>query len=283
MWFFLLLIFSMPVYAENLSSLYINAGSSNPDGSYAMETKIHVLVTDPLGRQIGLNPFIGVQFNDTPHTNYSVESIDDYESGSPGPESIELGIMQAMGGKYSIFVFAIDNTEYSLEIRGYRSDGLQEDIQTFSSYITSGTTDSYIMQFDPTPGAPAPIIIKEVTFDVLRNDILVAQKLNQLGNDKFKDELIKIIDRAEKLSIKCDKKKKDDKCGNKKASANQLNSLIKRMEQSLKKSSKEKDKKKKFITEEALNIIRDDAEILIKDLGGKIKPFKKEQKTKKGN
>ncbi|MCK5584130.1 MAG: hypothetical protein KAI33_10070 [Elusimicrobiales bacterium] len=279
MWFFLLVIFSVPVYAEDVSRLCVNAGSFNPDGSYAMETKIHVIIKDSLDRQVGYNPFVDELFNSIPNSSYDVMSINDNESGSLGPESIELFLRPA-SGEYSIFVFAVDNTEYSLDIRGYRRSIGQKDILTFSSYITSGTTDSYIMQFDPAPNAPAPTIIKEVTFEILRNDINVAYKLNQLSDKKFKDELIKIIDRAEKLSIKCKKKKKDENCGNKKAAVNQLKSLIKRMEQALKKSVKEKDKKKKFITEEALNIIRDDAEILIKDLGGKVKS-KKDKKTKK--
>jgi len=304
MWFFLLMIFSIPVYAEDLGSLYIYAGSSNPDGSYSMKTKIHILVTDPLGRQIGRNPFIHKTFNATPRTNYSVESVDDNEAGSPGPESIDLEIMQAIGGEYGITVFGIDNAKYSLEIRGNRSIGSLEDIQTFSSYITSGTTNSYSMRFNPIPGAPAPGITKTVTFDVLRNDVLVAKTLNQLSDDKFIKSLSKTIDLAEKLSVVCDKRKHNKDKGCEPAIA-VLKLFIKRLEKANRKCDsknphacdedndwndfdkehrkdhdyddffkdwdkddwqKDKKKCKRFITDEALKIIREDAQWLIKSL-----------------
>ncbi|MCG2726689.1 MAG: hypothetical protein L6420_10670, partial [Elusimicrobia bacterium] len=176
-----------------------------------------------------------------------------------------------------------------------------------------------------TPGAPAPTIIKEVTFQLLRDDVLVAQKLNQIGDDKFVDSLIKQIILAEKLAEKCDKPKGHDKSKGHdtkdkvcKPAIAVLKLFIKRLEIANRKCDKPQDcdeepawlafrkeygkdkdfkdffkkwdkdkwhkwknKCKRFITDEALNIIRDDAEILIQDLGGKIKPFKKEEKTKK--
>jgi len=48
-----------------------------------------------------------------------------------------------------------------------------------------------------------------VTFDTLRQDFTVAQKLNQIGDDKFVNSLIRMINIAEKLTEKC--KKYEDK------------------------------------------------------------------------
>jgi len=315
MWFLILLFFCMPVYAENSGSLHIYAGSSEPEGYASWKTKIHVLVTDPLGRQIGHNPLIPMTFSDPSRgSGYSVESIDDAESNSPGPESIELVIMQATGGEYGIAVFGIDNAKYSMEIRGRRSTGRQKDIQTFSSYITSGTTNLYNMHFDPTPGAPAPVITKTVTFDTLGQDLQIAQKLNQLGDDKFVDSLINMVNLAEKLAGKCDKQKKAKKC---KPAIAVLNMVIKRLETANRKCDsktskacdedkdwndfgkehrkdhdyddffnewdkdgwhKHKKTCKRFVSDEAFKIIKEDAQWLIKSLGSNQESGKAEGK-----
>ncbi len=196
--------------------------------------------------------FIGVRpYKEIPHSGYLMEATGSLDPSivPDEPESASFGISPVIRDTYIIALIGFGNTKYFIDMTLSDKVGKISSILN-NGYITAGTTQQYSIYIDPMPGAPAPTITKEVTFDVLRGDVNVAYKLNQLDNDKFKDELIKIIDRAEKLSIKCDKKKKDKECGNKKASVNQLNSLIKRMEQALKKDAKGKDKKKKkFIKE----------------------------------
>ena len=278
-------LFGHFAFGGDRSGLNVNIATYDLTGPFSLSNKVYLIVEDSLGRQTGYNPFTEEEFSNIPLSSYGSESITDNETDFPGPESFVLYIGKiGITEKYVFNLFALQDVKYITEIN-IKDNNAKRTYFKFKEYITANSTYQYTLNVDPTPGAPAPVISKEVTFDVLRNDILVAYKLNQLSDKKFKDELIKIIDRAEKLSIKCKKKKKDENCGNKKAAVNQLKSLIKRMEQALKKSEKDikmgKDKKKKFITEEAFKIIKSDAEILIKDLDGKIKPAKKEKKTKK--
>jgi len=174
----------------------------------------------------------------------------------------------------------------------------------YDAYITSGTTQQYSVLVDPTPGIPAPVITKTVTFDVLRNDVVVARQLNQLGDDKFVRSLTKNIDLAGKLAGVCDKRKA--KKANCEPAANVLKLFVKRLELSNRKCDnpadcdeerewaafrkehgkdadfkdfwrewdrddwqKDKKKCKRFVSDEALKIITEDAQRLIKSLGGK--------------
>ncbi|HBE88963.1 MAG TPA: hypothetical protein DDW67_07480 [Elusimicrobia bacterium] len=134
----------------------------------------------------------------------------------------------------------------------------------------------------------------------------MAQKLNQLGDDKFAKSLVKNINLAEKLVGVCDRRKgkKDKGC---QPSVAVLKLFIKRLELANRKCDnpadcdeerewaafrkehgkdddfkdfwlewdrddwhKRKKAVKRFVTDEALKIIREDAQWLIKSLGGEI-------------
>ncbi|HPO95678.1 MAG TPA: hypothetical protein PLD81_06665 [Elusimicrobiales bacterium] len=73
----------------------------------------------------------------------------------------------------------------------------------YNGYISSNTSQIYNIYLDPTPGAPPPVLTKVVTFQTLKEDIEVAYKLNQIGDEKFKDSLIRMLNIAEKYYNKC--------------------------------------------------------------------------------
>ena len=189
----------------------------------------------------------------------------------------------------------------------YSSDNSNQEYDTLG-FTVAGQTVTINVDYDPTPGAPAPVITRTVTFDVLRNDVSVAQSLNQLSDDKFARSLVKNIDLAQKLSTTCDKRKhnKDKVC---EPAVAVLKLFIKRLEKANQKCDskkpqacdedkdwddfdkehrkdhdyddffrewdrddwhKDKKKCKRFVTDEALEIIKEDAQWLIKSLGGEI-------------
>ncbi|MBI5743261.1 MAG: hypothetical protein HY952_01805 [Elusimicrobia bacterium] len=156
---------------------------------------------------------------------------------------------------------------------------------------------------------------KTVVFNTLRNDVLVARQLNQLGDDKFVGSLTKNIELAEKLAGVCEKHKTSKTKGCKPA-ANVLKLFVKRLELASRKCDKpdacdeerewstfrkehgreddykdffrdwdrddwHKHKKQchRVITDEALKIIKDDAGWLIKFLDGKAE----DERGKPGN
>jgi hypothetical protein len=92
---------------------------------------------------------------------------------------------------------------------------LEGPFREYISYISSGCISILSFNFDPTPGAPPPTITKIVTFQTLRDDFNVAQKLNQIGDDKFVNSLIKMVNIAEKLYNRCENVKDKEKDENK--------------------------------------------------------------------
>ncbi|MCG2726403.1 MAG: hypothetical protein L6420_09180 [Elusimicrobia bacterium] len=323
----LFLIFPLTSFAQDDVKFNIFAGTNSED------IKIHFVLTDSLGRRTGYLPEPGndpsplrvANLQEIPNTFYDTERLWDEEAGDVGSdESIQFYSHPVIAGTYTITVFAFADTTYYMSFEEYLSIDNKISIE-FKGFMSSGTTLQYATFIDPTKPIPfKPIITKTVTFQLLRDDVNVAYKLNQIGDDKFVDSLIRMINLAERLVEICDNPKGHDKSkGHKKDKVCKpaiavLNMFIKRLEIANRKCDnkpqfcdeepawlafrkehgkdknfkdffkewdkdkwhKWKNKCKRFVTDEALNIIRGDAEILIQDLGGKVKPDKKEKKTK---
>jgi len=272
------------------------------------------MITDSLGRETGQNPFTSEDKGEIPDSGYSIESLGELKEGGDsategdvfsGPEStsFEMGPVQAVG-VYNVRIYGIRDTKYALEILITDRDNKSR-LLKFESYLSSGAINSLDVNIDPTPGVPAPVITKTVTFDTLRNDVAVARQLNQLGDDKFARSLVKNIDLAEMLAGVCGKRRhgKDRPC---QPAIAVLKLFVKRLELANRKCDnpadcdeerewaafrkehgrddnykdffrewdrddwhKHKKKCRRFVTDEALKIIRDDTGWLIKSLGGK--------------
>lgn len=317
---FLLLIICVAsnLDARDVSHFAISVGSFDQPIN-DRHTKVHFIVTDSSGRKTGFKSFFTTsrgtlrvnEYREIPNSSYGVDQIG---SADPSvvpdePESAALDFFRpVLKDTYTIQLAGIDDCKYFFQINFSNSEG--KDLMSFSSntyysYIVKGTTQQYILLVDPTPGAPVPVITKVVTFDVLRNDVFVAQKLTQLGDDKFADSLVKNLDLAEKLSTVCDKRKSEkEKC---EPAIAVLKLFIKRLELANRKCDnpddcdeerewaafrkehgkdddfkdffrdwdagdwhKHKKSCKRFVTDEALKIITEDAKWLIKSLGGEI-------------
>jgi len=227
---------------------------------------------------------------------------------------MEYSIVPAISGQYTLTIFGISNNKYYLSIRARNSVGTEIIYANYDGYSFIGSTNSYVLKYDSTPGAFVPVIAPIITFDRLRNDILVAQEQNdvlspqgakQLGDEKFVNNLIRLINLAEKLDGACDRRKaKKDKC---EPAVNVLKLFLKRLELASRKCDKpancdeerewtafrkvhgkdddyrdffrdwdrddwhkHKRQSRRFVTDEALKIIKDDAGWLIKSLGGEM-------------
>lgn len=309
---FFLVLSATNVSSADYSSLEVALHSYDLNGAFSVTTNAHFMVVDSLGRMTGKNPFTGEDKGEIPGSGYSVESLGEIKEGGdssnaedilPGPETVsfEMGPVQ-ISGMYGVRIYGIRDTKYSLSIRMNDSEH-KVTVLEYENYISSGATNGFNVNINPTPGAPAPVITKTVTFDILRNDVKVSLGLNQLGDDKFADSLAKTIGLAEKLAGVCDKRKaKKDKC---EPAVNALKLFVKRLELANKKCDKaadcdeerewtafrkehdgDKDYKdffrdwdkdkwhkqkktcKRFVSDEALKIISEDAQWLIKSLGG---------------
>jgi len=299
-------------FIREVNAFSIHIGSYESDGSFSVYNNVYMIIVDPIGRETGYNPFTNKWSREIPNSGSGSDSIGDDESGTEGPADFGVEIFgdNIDIGEYKIKIFGLKDTKYLIE----------GPFEKYVGYITSGSISTISFNFDPTPGAPPPTITKIVTFQTLRDDFNVAQKLNQIGDDKFVNSLIKMVDIAEKLYNRCqqikDGSKEDkhkrlcyrpvimilelikkrleivnricdnpngckskcklkDECDEEKAFDNFRKENIK--EEGIKEFFSEWDKDewhkhkkmcKKFITDEALKIISEDIDWLIKSLDG---------------
>ncbi len=271
-------------------------------GTASTSTYAQILVTDPLGRKSG---FVadGKIVLDIPGSNYVAESVDDYSGANKGNESVVFLVNDPIAGQYNFVVVGLANTKYSFQIHAEDSDGKEvisyADIH--SGIISSGMTQQYVLNYTPASGGVSSVG-KTINFAGLRNDVTIAEKLNELGAEKFVKSLVKNIDLSEKLYAVCDKRKTPKAKGCEPA-VDVLRLFVKRLELANRKCDsaggcdegpelaafekahrgdrdyddffrawdkddwhKSKKTSKRFVTDEALSIIRGDAEVLIKTL-----------------
>lgn len=285
------------------------------------DTPAEMLITDSQGRRTGYSP--SAPFNDLEQLNMFREIPNGmYHQDGIGSSSDEdplgvddsglsnfrrLRLQEVEKGTYSLQIIGRETGKYGFDGTFEKTDGSYQSLGEFQGFIVQGETTTISIDYDPTPGTPAPVIIKTVTFDALRSDVSVARQLNQLGDEKFARSLTKNIDLAEKLASVCDKRKhgRDKPCQHAIAV---LKLFIKRLELANRKCDnpadcdeerewaafrkehgkdhdyrdffrdwdrddwhKWKKKCKRFVSDEALKIIREDAQWLIKSLGGEAR------------
>lgn len=244
-------------------------------------------------------------FREIPNTSYGIDQTGSIKPNDPpGPESATLNFFAPISkDTYTITLIGFGDVKYFADLHLTDASGETHDILN-EDYISSGTTKQYSIHLDPAPGAPAPVITKTITFESLRGDVTVARQLNQLGEERFARSLTGNIDLAEKLSGVCDKRKhrKDKPC---QPAIAVLKLAVKRLELANHKCDnpadcdeeremaafrkahgkdrdyddffrawdgddwhKHKKQSRRFVSDEALKIIREDAQWLIKSLGG---------------
>jgi len=220
--------------------------------------------------------------------------------------SRELRLQEAVQDKYTLQIIGRKTGKYSLDGTFEKTDGSYQSLEDLYGFIVQGQTTTMNIEYSPVPGTPAPVITKTVTFNALRQDLTVAQQLKQIGDDRFVRSLVGNIDLTEKLAGVCDRRKGKKGKGCQPAVA-VLKLFIKRLELANRKCDnpadcdeerewaafrkehgkdsdfkdfwrewdrddwhKHKKQCKRFITDEALKIISEDAGWLIKSLGGEI-------------
>jgi len=291
-----------------LISFYVSAFAAKMEfrisTNESPELKLNPYITDPRGVKAGYLEDGSSTVTDL-GGGYGEDRIDDdVTPGSLGTASMEINVWPLRVGTYTVTFYGLNDTNYRMaayhELGGKAPSRKTE----YTGFISSGAMQTYSMVV-ADPNQP-PILVKSVTFQTLRQDIQTAFQLNQLGDDKFVNSLIKMVNLAEKLAGKCDKHKKDKKC---QPAVAVLKLFIKRLELANRKCDskdpkacdedkdwedfgkehrkdrdyddffrdwdrddwhKHKKQCKRFITDEALKIIKEDANWLIKSLGGEI-------------
>ncbi len=112
---------------SSLASLRL-FGPAQDSGGIVITTEGNVdfVVTDPLGRRIGIDPATGAEVAEIPDASYSVDFLADDDPSGVDHTTPEITIFETVfpvEGFYQIDVHAAPGTEYTLTIFTYDLDG----------------------------------------------------------------------------------------------------------------------------------------------------------------
>jgi hypothetical protein len=145
-----------------LFPVYPCAGPQDSGG--ALDIRIHpaegdltppteFLLTDPRQRRSGRDGNTEKAHFEIPYSSYETESLQDAESGAPGPETRILNIRNPEEGQYSLLVRGIRAAAYSLEIRGYDRN-MSASTQVFLNIVVSeGEEHEYLISYSRNSGS----------------------------------------------------------------------------------------------------------------------------------
>jgi len=162
--YFLVITFLLAFGANTANVTFISEGALDirihPEGDN-LKPPAELLVTDPAGRKAGVDPRINKTFAEIPDSSYERESIEDAETGSPGPETSIIYIRNPVDGEYRLKIIGTASTKYSLEITGFDcemgvSKALFEKIP-----INQGETHCYLISYTSRKGSQIEVRRKD--------------------------------------------------------------------------------------------------------------------------
>ncbi len=267
--------------AKDLSGLYIDLLTGNPPVA-------SMVLTDPFGRRTGINLRLGSLDDDAAYFHEIPDSNAGYE-GSPANDEtgeaaatgrISVGIFSAVSsGAYRVTIKGIETRNFSLDIGPRDSNGGFPILPEIPGAIAAGETQEFTFNYSPQPGSTMTIT-KQVTFATLRTALRTWRQLDQLGDAKFIAKLDKTLAEGEKALTGKGGKDRE----NRKEAVEKLRKFVRKIEKAFKSEKdddpnededkdhkdKEQDKpQKRFVSEPAFRSLKGDAEILIRNLGGK--------------
>ncbi len=156
---------SLTTLFERYSNTYINmywatkafAIDSLASLSLRLASPAELLVSDPQGRQTGIDPRTGTTYNDIPGATYSATSIAN-DSGQAGPDTHlikELYLPLPIDGQYSVEVIGTGSGDYSFSALGYDSIGIASSSH-LSGQTAQGEDDKFILIYSSSSGVITP-------------------------------------------------------------------------------------------------------------------------------
>jgi hypothetical protein len=206
------------------------------------------MVKDPQDRQTGQGYTPDSAIFEIPNAGYGIEGVDNDVTGEEGPVDIDFYLRPILSGNYAITLFGVRSSTFSVMVAARSSDNKDKSpqVNVRKGLIREGRSLEYVLTVDPSPTGQRASLIKTVTPDLLRENLIVAKELGQIKGDGIYNSLSQKVDNAEKQSTK----------GQKKAAANTLTSFINEVQAQT----------GKHIDPFAAKVLKEDAEILKKNL-----------------
>jgi hypothetical protein len=132
--------------------------ASQPTFDEVLLAELHspaeLLLTDPLGRQVGFDPVSGGVFDEIPDANYDSSGygvvLDDETIAEPDPLWKELYVHLPTDGEYVVQVSGTGSGSYTLNLLGYDRAGRSAGFLGRDIPISGGEVHQYAFQFSAT-------------------------------------------------------------------------------------------------------------------------------------
>lgn len=254
---------AIPVYAATPGRfLSITAGTQ-----LSTRTYVHFYIENEMGQRTGQLPN-GHRVAEIPGTedSYGTEALSNDMTHEPGFESVGFAVSDFPAGDFKLVLLPQATSTYFLRL-DITNDNYSSSNNDFEGYAVAGTSIVYKFEFQPTNSTPTPVM-KTVTLASLRESVLVAMQVGQLGDTAFATRLDKLLARAQS----------DVSSGKNKQAGDRLDQFIHRLDSAFKKESDldggddTDDKKnastmKRFVVKTARDSLSGDARTLIAGFG----------------
>jgi len=127
-----------------------------------VDPTVGLLVTDPLGRQTGVDPDTGIEINNIPGAAYYLETnlANDVTGVVPtNPSARTFSVPDPVAGTYDVKVIGTATQNYTVDFLGYDQEG-NPTIETVPGFTVMGGIQSYQTVYSPTPGVPFAVQLK---------------------------------------------------------------------------------------------------------------------------
>lgn len=150
------------VWAADESILTINlTAKRHPIG-------VSMMLTDPSNRSTGINLLAGRHLQQIPNSAAGYDGVGDDVTGEPGTLSMSIESRTPVAaGRYTLALFGSTDTHYFLDMDSQDSAYTPTKAE-FEGSITQGATQSFTIDYSPTPGAKPVIRPKIETAQVGR-------------------------------------------------------------------------------------------------------------------
>lgn len=186
--FYGLRLFSPALALRGVDSISLNLASP-----------AELLVIDPQGRKLGKDPINNIEYNEIPNGSYYQEGIGNPfpEAPTPTKESKFIWIPNPLDGEYNIQVIGTDLDTYTLDFLAYNEAGEPTDA-SFEGITNTEIISSYTINYSSVPGEITEVG-RVVTIEDIISDVETSYELGWITKEFVKNILVTKLKVAQRL------------------------------------------------------------------------------------
>lgn len=123
-----------------------------------LQPSAELLLTDPQGRRVGMDPAARKSYSEIPNAAYEFEGIDDDETGEPGPNTGVIWVgCGPPAGEYKLEVIGTDDAPYEVDVLAYDERTNSASAHVGPVKIVKGERHGYRIVWGKEPSASVAV------------------------------------------------------------------------------------------------------------------------------